>query len=136
MRQYRRLITAWEIAIPTKDAPDAIRVKEANCPADVKFVSDMTAACIGVRSASLAAIPMVIETKKYPRATGIPSFIPFKYICPCMTQILFSYISRLLFLLFCFFPYFTISDRKWSNASSAFKSNVRETWRVILVSVS
>ena len=36
----------------------------------------MTAACIGVRSASLAAIPMVIETKKYPRATGIPSFIP------------------------------------------------------------
>ena len=42
----------------------AISAKEANCPAEVLLVNDMTAACTGVRSAFLAAIPMVKDTTR------------------------------------------------------------------------
>ena len=72
-------------------------VTPANCPAEVRFVSDMSTASNQVHPASTAMIPNAIETEKYPSAMGIPSLIPLlKSIAKtsfllCVTFILYTH---------------------------------------------
>lgn len=47
----------WESAISTNVPSSAIIVSPANCPADVKFVNEISTASLTVKSLSTARIP-------------------------------------------------------------------------------
>ena len=47
--------------------------KPANCPADVRFVSEINAASEAFNPFAADIIPKVKETAKYPSAIGIPA---------------------------------------------------------------
>ena len=57
-------------------APARIRFVPANCPALVKFVSDIKTATQTGRPPDTARKPNVKETGRYPSPMGIPLFTP------------------------------------------------------------
>ena len=78
IREYLRFIISWVRAASKYDAPPSIRGSPANCPAEVRFVIEMSRAPHTGRPPLTAIIPNVKETDRYPSPIGIPSFNPCK----------------------------------------------------------
>ena len=70
-------MTIWDKASSKKGSPPVIIGTPANCPADVKFVIEIAMASQKYKPEFTAKIPKAKETDKYPKAIGIPSFIPW-----------------------------------------------------------
>ena len=57
--------------------PEVIMPSPANCPAEVRLVSEIRNACHHVSPAAIHCIPKVKDTDRYPSAIGMPSWRPF-----------------------------------------------------------
>ena len=68
------------IASSKYDPPFNISAIPANCPADVIFVMEIKTAIQTGSPPSVAIMPKVNETERYPKQMGIPSVTPLKKV--------------------------------------------------------